>query len=117
VNVDFEDVRNIMRESGRAFMGTAVASGPGRARLAAEQSLVHPLLAGIDLYGAKGVLVLIVASKGTLELSESKLIMNTILAITSIETFKIYGTTNDERLNGEIRVSVVDTGLNFEART
>jgi cell division protein FtsZ len=117
VNVDFPDVLAIMREPGKAFMGTAVASGPDRARLAAEQSLVHPLLAGIDLCGAKGVLVVIAASKGTLKLSEVKLIMNTIRAFTSIETFEIFGTINDERLNGELRVTVVATGLHFEART
>jgi cell division protein FtsZ len=61
--------------------------------------------------------VVIAASKGTLKLSEAKLIMNTIRALTSVETFEIFGTTNDERLNGEIRVTVVATGLNFEART
>ncbi len=117
VNVDFHDVLAIMRDPGKVFMGTAVASGPDRARLAAEQSLVHPLLAGIDPGGAKGVLVVIAASKGTLKLSEAKLVINTIRALTSVETFEIFGTTNDERLNGEIRVTVVATRLNFEART
>ena len=115
VNVDFNDVLTIMREPGKCMMGSAVASGPDRARLAAEQSLTHPLLAGINLYGAKGVLVVVTASRGSLKLSEAKLAMNTIRAHTSNATFEIYGTTNDEHLNGEIRVTVLATGLNIEA--
>src|SRR5207237_557055 len=59
VNVDFEDVRTVMGEPGKAMMGTAIASGPDRARIAAEQAVACPLLEGIDLSGAKGVLVLI----------------------------------------------------------
>jgi cell division protein FtsZ len=50
-----------------------VANGPDRARIAAEQAVACPLLEGIDLSGARGVLVLITASKGTLKLNESKL--------------------------------------------
>ena len=65
VNVDFEDVRTVMGEPGKAMMGTALAAGPDRARIAAEQAVACPLLEGIDLSGAKGVLVLITAAKGT----------------------------------------------------
>ena len=57
VNVDFEDVRTVMGEPGKAMMGTAIANGPDRARIAAEQAVACPLLEGIDLSGAKGVLV------------------------------------------------------------
>ena len=64
VNVDFEDVRTVMGEPGKAMMGTAAASGPDRARIAAEQAVACPLLEGIDLSGAKGVLVLVTASEG-----------------------------------------------------
>ncbi len=56
VNVDFEDVRTVMGEPGKAMMGTARATGPDRARIAAEQAVACPLLEGIDLSGAKGVL-------------------------------------------------------------
>jgi cell division protein FtsZ len=64
VNVDFEDVRTVMGEPGKAMMGTAVASGPDRARIAAEQAIACPLLEGIDLSGVrKGVLVLVTASQ------------------------------------------------------
>ena len=65
INVDFEDVKTIMSEPGKAMMGTAVASGPDRARIAAEQAVACPLLEGIDLSGARGVLVLITAAQGS----------------------------------------------------
>ena len=111
VNVDFEDVRTVMGEPGKAMMGTAVASGPDRARIAAEQAVACPLLEGIDLSGAKGVLVLITAAKGSLKLSESKLAMNTIRAYASADAHVIYGTAYDDSLGDEIRVTVVATGL------
>ncbi len=60
-----------MSEPGKAMMGTAVAGGPDRATKAAELAVACPLLEGIDLSGARGVLVLIAASKGTFKLSES----------------------------------------------
>ncbi|WP_210542068.1 cell division protein FtsZ [Rhodoferax sp. PAMC 29310] len=111
VNVDFEDVRTVMGEPGKAMMGTAVASGPDRARIAAEQAVACPLLEGIDLSGAKGVLVLITAAKGSLKLAESKLAMNTIRAYASPDAHVIYGTAYDDGLGEEIRVTVVATGL------
>ncbi|MBK1684723.1 cell division protein FtsZ [Rhodoferax fermentans] len=111
VNVDFEDVRTVMGEPGKAMMGTAVSAGPDRARIAAEQAVACPLLEGIDLSGAKGVLVLITAAKGSLKLSESKLAMNTIRAYASPDAHVIYGTAYDDHLGDQIRVTVVATGL------
>ena len=111
VNVDFEDVRTVMGEPGKAMMGTAVSDGPDRARIAAEQAVACPLLEGIDLSGAKGVLVLITAAKGSLKLSESRLAMNTIRAYASPEAHVIYGTAYDDSLGEKIRVTVVATGL------
>lgn len=111
VNVDFEDVRTVMGEPGKAMMGTALASGPDRARIAAEQAVACPLLEGIDLSGAKGVLVLITAAKGSLKLSESKLAMNTIRAYASPDAHVIYGTAYDDGLGDQVRVTVVATGL------
>ncbi|SFM15194.1 cell division protein FtsZ [Variovorax sp. OV329] len=115
VNVDFEDVRTVMGEPGKAMMGTAAASGPDRARIAAEQAVACPLLEGIDLSGAKGVLVLVTASKQSLKLSESKLAMNTIRAYASPDAHVIYGAAYDERLGDEMRVTVVATGLSRQA--
>jgi cell division protein FtsZ len=111
INVDFEDVRTVMGEPGKAMMGTAIADGPDRARIAAEQAVACPLLEGIDLSGAKGVLVLVTASKGSLKLSESKLAMNTIRAYASPDAHVIYGAAYDESLGDQIRVTVVATGL------
>lgn len=111
VNVDFEDVRTVMGEPGKAMMGTAVASGPDRARIAAEQAVACPLLEGIDLSGAKGVLVLVTAAKGSLKLSESKLAMSTINAYASPDAHVIYGAAYDDSLGENIRVTVVATGL------
>ena len=111
VNVDFEDVRTVMGEPGKAMMGTASASGPDRARLAAEQAVACPLLEGIDLSGARGVLVLISAAKGSLKLKESSLAMETIRAYASPDAHVIYGTAYDDSLGEEIRVTVVATGL------
>ena len=116
VNVDFEDVRTVMGEPGKAMMGTAVANGPDRARIAAEQAVACPLLEGIDLSGAKGVLVLITAAKGSLKLSESKLAMNTIRAYASPDAHVIYGTAYDDNLGDEVRVTVVATGLSRQGQ-
>ncbi|MBP6119235.1 MAG: cell division protein FtsZ [Giesbergeria sp.] len=111
VNVDFEDVRTVMGEPGKAMMGTATASGPDRARIAAEQAIACPLLEGIDLSGAKGVLVLVTASKGSLKLSESRQAMNSINAYASTDAHVIFGAAYDDTLGDEIRVTVVATGL------
>lgn len=111
VNVDFEDVRTVMGEPGKAMMGTAMAEGPDRARIAAEQAVACPLLEGIDLSGAKGVLVLITAAKGSLKLNESRLAMNTIRAYASPDAHVIYGAAYDDELGDKVRVTVIATGL------
>ena len=111
VNVDFEDVRTVMGEPGKAMMGTARANGPDRARIAAEQAVACPLLEGVDLAGAKGVLVLVTASKGSLKLAESRLAMSTINSYAHPDAHVIYGAAYDDSLGEDIRVTVVATGL------
>ena len=111
INVDFEDVKTVMGEPGKAMMGTAMASGPDRARIAAEQAVACPLLEGIDLSGARGVLVLITAAKGSLKLKESQLAMNTIRAYASPDAHIIYGAAYDDTMGDSVRVTVVATGL------
>ena len=111
INVDFEDVRTVMGEPGKAMMGTARATGPDRARIAAEQAVACPLLEGIDLSGARGVVVLITTARGSLKLKESQLAVNTIRAYASPDAHVIYGTAYDNELGDDIRVTVVATGL------
>ena len=111
VNVDFEDVKTVMSEPGKAMMGTAVASGPDRATKAADLAVACPLLEGIDLSGAKGVLVLIAANKATFKLSESRNAMNTIRRYAADDAHVIFGTAYDEGLGDQLRVTVIATGL------
>src|SRR6476661_6353347 len=111
VNVDFEDVKTVMSEPGKAMMGTAIAQGPDRANKAAEFAVACPLLEGIDLSGARGVLVLIAASRNTFKLAESKLAMNTIRRYAAEEAHVIFGTAYDESLGDQLRVTVIATGL------
>jgi cell division protein FtsZ len=111
VNVDFEDVKTVMSEPGKAMMGTAQASGPDRATKAAEAAVACPLLEGIDLSGAKGVLVLIAANRSTLKLSESKNAMNTIRRYAADDAHVIFGTVYDDLLGDQLRVTVIATGL------
>jgi cell division protein FtsZ len=116
VNVDFEDVKTVMSEPGKAMMGTAIATGPDRAKKAAEAAVACPLLEGIDLSGARGVLVLIAAAKGTFKLMESKTAMNTIRMYAADDAHVIYGAAYDESLGDQLRVTVIATGLSSVAR-
>ena len=111
VNVDFEDVKTVMSEPGKAMMGTAIASGPDRANKAAEAAVACPLLEGIDLSGARGVLVLIAANRTTFKLAESRNAMNCIRRYAAEDAHVIYGTAYDESLGDQLRVTVIATGL------
>ena len=110
VNVDFEDVKTIMGEQGQAMMGTAIASGPDRAKLAAAQAVACPLLEGVDLNGARGVLVNITASS-SLKMKETRLIMDHIRSFASDDATVIFGNAYDESMGDNLRVTVVATGL------
>ncbi|MFN0182402.1 MAG: cell division protein FtsZ [Aquabacterium sp.] len=116
INVDFEDVRSVMTEPGKAMMGTAQAGGPDRATKAAESAVACPLLEGIDLSGARGVLVLIAANKSNFKLSESRTVMNTIRRYAAEDAHIIYGAAYDESLGDQLRVTVIATGLNAAKR-
>lgn len=112
INVDFEDVKTVMSEPGKALMGTGMASGPDRARLAAQQAVVCPLLEGVELSGARGVLVNITATRGSLKASETRTAMAEIRNYASPDAHVIFGTAFDETLGDQLRVTVVATGLN-----
>ena len=115
VNVDFEDVKTVMGEQGKAMMGTATACGPDRARIAAEQAVRSPLLEGVDLSGARGILVNITASS-SLKLKETKIAMETIRTFAAEDATIIFGTVYDEEMADEMRVTVVATGLGTSRR-
>jgi cell division protein FtsZ len=116
VNVDFEDVKTVMSEPGKAMMGTAQAAGPDRATKAAEAAVACPLLEGIDLSGARGVLVLIAANRATFKLNESRNAMNTIRRYAAEDAHIIYGAAYDESLGDQLRVTVIATGLSSMRR-
>jgi len=110
VNVDFQDVKTIMGEQGQAMMGTAIASGPDRAKIAAEQAVACPLLEGVDLNGVRGVLVNITASS-SLKMKETRAVMDHIQSFASDDATVIFGTAYDESMGDNLRVTVVATGL------
>ncbi|MBU3725301.1 MAG: cell division protein FtsZ [Burkholderiaceae bacterium] len=110
VNVDFEDVKTVMGEQGKAMMGTACASGEDRARIAAENAVQSPLLEGVDLSGARGILVNITASQD-LRLRETRVAMETIRTFAAEDATIILGTVYDDSLGDQLRVTVVATGL------
>ena len=112
INVDFEDVRTVMRQTGMAMMGSAQHAGEDRAVKAAEEAIACPLLDGANLRAARGVLVNIAASEETLMLRETKLVMNTICAQTNEDAIIKFGAVYDETLGDAMRVTVVATGLN-----
>jgi cell division protein FtsZ len=110
VNVDFEDVRTVMGEMGMAMMGSASASGVDRARIAAEQAVASPLLEGVNLSGARGVLVNVTASRG-LKMKEVYEVMGIVKGFAADDAHIIYGTVYDDDMDDELRVTVVATGL------
>jgi cell division protein FtsZ len=110
IGVDFADVKTVMGEMGMAMMGSAVASGVDRARIAAESAVASPLLEDVELRGARGVLVNITAD-GSLKLSDINQIMETIRAYTAEDATVIFGTAIDEKMGAALRVTVVATGL------
>lgn len=111
INVDFQDVRTVMAEQGMAMMGSASASGVDRARIAAEQAVASPLLEGVNLSGARGVLVNVTAAKASLKMRETREIMNTIRGFAAEDATIIHGAVYDESMGDELRVTVVATGL------
>ena len=99
-----------MGEMGKAMMGSAAAAGVDRARLAAEMAVASPLLEGIELSGARGVLVNITSSD-SLGMKEVKEVMNTIRTYAAADATIIFGTVFEEGMEDQLRVTVVATGL------
>jgi cell division protein FtsZ len=116
INLDFADVRSVMGEMGKAMMGTGEASGDNRAIEAAEQAIANPLLDGVSMKGAKGVIVSIVGGED-MRLMEVDEAANHIKELVDPDANIIWGSAFNNDLEGKIRVSVVATGIEAEAST
>jgi cell division protein FtsZ len=113
INADFEDVRTVMSERGTAMMGAAEASGPDRAETAASSAIQCPLLEGVSLKGARGILVNISATE-TLKQSEVRKAMETIRNFADTDANVVFGAVYDETMGDRMRVTVIATGLDQE---
>ena len=116
INVDFEDVRTVMTDMGRSMMGFAEAEGVDRARIAAQEAIASPLLDGVNLATASGILVNISGSESSLKLKECYEVMDVIKGISNNndEDYMVWGSVFDESLGDKIRVTVVATGLEVQ---
>ncbi|MEJ8474696.1 cell division protein FtsZ [Roseibium algae] len=114
INLDFADVRSVMRGMGKAMMGTGEASGENRAQQAAEAAIANPLLDESSMKGAKGLLISITGGND-LTLFEVDEAATRIREEVDSDANIILGATFDENLDGIIRVSVVATGIDREA--
>jgi cell division protein FtsZ len=110
INVDFADVRTVMSEMGMAMMGSGRASGEGRAREAAEAAIASPLLEDVNLAGARGILVNVTAGMD-MSIGEFEEVGTTVKSFASENATVVVGTVIDPDMQGELRVTVVATGL------
>jgi cell division protein FtsZ len=115
INLDFADVRSVMREMGKAMMGTGEASGERRAILAAEAAIANPLLDETSMHGARGLLISITGGRD-LTLFEVDEAATRIREEVDPDANIILGATFEESLEGVIRVSVVATGIESDAK-
>ena len=112
INLDFADVRAVMREMGKAMMGTGEASGEKRALRAAEAAIANPLLDDVSMKGARGLLISITGGSD-LTLYEVDEAATRIREEVDHEANVIFGATRDDSLEGIVRVSVVATGIDY----
>ncbi|VAW99157.1 Cell division protein FtsZ [hydrothermal vent metagenome] len=110
INVDFADVRTVMSEMGMAMMGSGKASGEDRAQVAAEAAIASPLLEDVNLSGARGILVNVTAGLD-MSIGEFEEVGNTVKSFASDDATVVVGTVIDPDMSGELRVTVVATGL------
>jgi cell division protein FtsZ len=114
INLDFADVRSVMEEMGKAMMGTGEAEGDNRAREAAEKAIANPLLDGVSMQGAKGVIISITGGED-MRLMEVDEAANHIKELVDPDANIIWGSAFNDELEGKLRVSVVATGIEAEA--
>src|SRR5215213_8657168 len=114
INLDFADVRSVMSEMGKAMMGTGEAEGDNRAIEAAEKAISNPLLDGVSMRGAKGVIISITGGED-MRLMEVDEAASHIKELVDPDANIIWGSAFNNDLGGKIRVSVVATGIDAEA--
>ncbi len=114
INLDFADVRSVMGEMGKAMMGTGEGDGDNRALEAAERAIANPLLDGVSMHGAKGVIISIIGGED-MKLLEVDEAANHIREMVDAEANIIWGSAFNPELDGKIRVSVVATGIEASA--
>ncbi len=114
INVDFADVRNVMREMGMAMMGTGSGNGEDRARQAAEAAIASPLLEDIDISGARGILVNVTGGMDV-GIGEFEEVGEAVKALASDDANVVVGTVIDPEMSDELRVTLVATGLGSAA--
>src|SRR3954449_11817722 len=114
INLDFADVRSVMSEMGKAMMGTGEAEGDNRAIEAAEKAISNPLLDGVSMQGAKGVIISITGGED-MRLMEVDEAASHIKDLVDPDANIIWGSAFNNNLGGKIRVSVVATGIDVEA--
>ena len=115
INVDFADVRTVMREMGTAMMGTGHARGDDRAEDAAEKAISSPLLEDVDLAGARGILVNITAGMDV-TMEEFEIVGNAVKGFASENATVVVGAVIDPNMEDELRVTVVATGIGNERK-
>ncbi|MDD5258713.1 MAG: cell division protein FtsZ [bacterium] len=116
VNVDFADVRTIMQSSGNALMGAGMANGQNRARIAAEKAVTSPLLEDVSINGANKVLVNITGGLN-LTMYETEQIMTVMHNYISSDANVIFGAVFDDKLQEELKVTVIATGFSAHKET
>ena len=110
INLDFADIRSVMGEMGKAMMGTGEGEGENRALEASERAIANPLLDGVSMQGAKGVIISIIGGED-MKLLEVDEAANHIRELVDPEANIIWGSAFNPELEGRIRVSVVATGI------
>jgi len=114
INIDFADVTTVMAEMGNAKMGQGIAKGDERGKEATERAIHSPLLEDVDIKGAKGVLVNVIAARKGFSITEFNEIMEMINGMVSDDAEQIMGMQFDDNMEEEVKVTIIATGLGVQ---
>jgi len=109
INVDFADICTVMRDGGKALMGTAESDGDGRALKAVEEAISSPLLDNVSIEGARAIVVNITASEDSLRMDETTEIVEYVQQTAGMDANIIYGIVYDDEMEEKLRVTVIAT--------